>query len=345
MSQQEFGLTAQTPVLDAARRVLSRRFEAVRDRLAEAIHARGDRPAAIHALRVATRRAAAAVDVFENCLPARIGKRCRRHLRRLRKAAGGPRDWDVFLAEVARSEADDAAVSGTGAGRLLTGYAVAGRIPADATLAEAFTGEPFAFERTMAETVAAIRETDRPATLAEFARPLVLRRASLFDAACGVAVDSVPGPAGDGWEQLHQARIAGKRLRYAIEILRECLAGRSCKPVLKALTRLQEILGKVNDDGTAIAHIRRLAGGLEAVGDPRLAEPLATLRAVADTRERAMDTGRDRFGEWLTAWRSPCLRQALQAICLPGGDLAGRSAGCPLPQGECGGGGCSERAA
>jgi len=344
MPQQEFGLTAQTPVLDAARRVLSRRFEAVRDRLAEAIHAGGDRPAAIHALRVATRRAAAAVDVFDSCLPTRIGRRCRRHLRQLRKAAGGPRDWDVFLAAVARSEQDDASISRTGAGRLLTGYAVAGRIPADATLAKAFTGEPFAFERTMAETVAAIRDTGGPATLAEFARPLMLRRASLFDAACGVAVDPASG-AGDGWEQLHQARIAGKRLRYAIEILRECLSARSCKPVLKALTRLQEILGTVNDDSTAIGHIRRLAGGLEAVGDPRLAEPLATLRAVADTRERAMAAGRDRFSDWLTGWRSPCLRQALQAICLPGGDLAGRPAGCPLPQGECGGGGCSERAA
>ena len=54
-------------------------------------------PEYVHQLRVATRRADAALRIFAPCLPGKVHKKARHRLRRLRQAAGAAHDWDVFL--------------------------------------------------------------------------------------------------------------------------------------------------------------------------------------------------------------------------------------------------------
>src|SRR5262245_51299342 len=93
-------LRPKTPVADAARHVLTVRLQVVRDHLALALHHADEDPEHVHQLRVGTRRARAAVDIFSCCLSARDYKQARRELRRIRRAAGEARDWDVFLANV-----------------------------------------------------------------------------------------------------------------------------------------------------------------------------------------------------------------------------------------------------
>ena len=70
-------LGAATPVADAARRVLTLRLEGVRDCLGLALREPGGDPELVHQLRVATRRASAALEIFAACLPPRIGKAAR----------------------------------------------------------------------------------------------------------------------------------------------------------------------------------------------------------------------------------------------------------------------------
>ena len=51
----------------------------------------------------------AALSIFALCLPSKVYKRARKQLRRLRRAAGEARDWDVFLMELREREQQEAA--------------------------------------------------------------------------------------------------------------------------------------------------------------------------------------------------------------------------------------------
>src|SRR5260221_3966301 len=90
------GLTPETPVVDAAGRVLSARRDVVRYYLPLAAEHSHEDIESVHQLRVATRRAAAALRMFEMCMPEKRAKTAKKQLRRLRRAAGAARDWDVF---------------------------------------------------------------------------------------------------------------------------------------------------------------------------------------------------------------------------------------------------------
>ena len=70
-------LSAATPVADAARRVLTLRLEGVRDCLGYALREPGRDPEFVHQLRVATRRASAALEIFAECLPLKVYRTAR----------------------------------------------------------------------------------------------------------------------------------------------------------------------------------------------------------------------------------------------------------------------------
>src|SRR5437763_965344 len=91
------GLTPDTPLGEAAREVLAVRLGVVAECLPPAVGGADGDPEHVHRLRVATRRAAAALRIFADCLPGKARKATRRRLRAVRRAAGEARDWDVFL--------------------------------------------------------------------------------------------------------------------------------------------------------------------------------------------------------------------------------------------------------
>src|SRR5437870_505346 len=95
------GLKATTPLAEAARRVLQVRLGVVAKHLPLALFESDKDPEHVHQLRVGTRRAAAALKIFESALKRKACKRGRQVLRQLRRAAGAARDWDVFLNDLA----------------------------------------------------------------------------------------------------------------------------------------------------------------------------------------------------------------------------------------------------
>ncbi len=68
----------------------------LRDALEPALEPPGRDPEPVHQLRVAARRATAAVDQFASTMGKRRGRRLRAIVKRIRRAAGEARDWDVF---------------------------------------------------------------------------------------------------------------------------------------------------------------------------------------------------------------------------------------------------------
>src|SRR5579859_3932158 len=62
--------------------------------------------------------------------------------------------------------------------------------------------------------------------------------------------------------ELHNLRIAAKRLRYTLEIFEDFLPG-DCKPLVKELEQLQEELGQLHDSDVMIALLRLCLGRQE----------------------------------------------------------------------------------
>src|SRR5262245_11616364 len=123
------GLRPEMTVCEAARLALAARFEVVQQYLPLAAAAAAQDVEFVHHVRVGTRRAGAALSQFALCLPEKRLLSAKKLLRRIRRAAGEARDWDVFqetllTAPVLRDSAAAPALS------FLLGHAAARRMEA-----------------------------------------------------------------------------------------------------------------------------------------------------------------------------------------------------------------------
>jgi CHAD domain-containing protein len=300
-------LTAETPVADAARRVMTFRLEAVRDSLGQALRESEQSPDHVHQLRVATRRAAAALDVFSDCLPPKVYKAARRQLRTFRRAAGEARDWDVLLARLMKVTPEQSADDRAGLDMLI-GYAVAHRIPAQTRLKSVCRDYPFGFERFMAETVGAIRFKRAGAEpLASFARPLLARLLEELNLAQLRNKDD--------YEQLHKIRITGKRLRYAMEIFVDCFGPALRRQLCPVVGDLQELLGLVNDHFVAAQLYSELTANLRLCLPHGSHQYLGVICRFLKYHESQMVAGRRKFDQWWDRWQQPEVQLAVAEFC------------------------------
>jgi CHAD domain-containing protein len=286
------GLTPDMPPVAAARLVLEARLRVVTDFLPKAVHQPNRDPELVHQLRVGTRRADAALRLFRACLPGRVYRAARARLRTVRRAAGAARDWDVFLLglEERAGEAKPKELPGVDC---LIGLALGQRLEAQQALLAVEPVESFAaFVRELLDELRPPEEAglERLADLAALTIPDRLQR--LAQAAAGDLND---------YEHLHQVRIAGKRLRYAMELLSECYPPPFREKLYAMVEEMQEILGRANDSHVAagrLAAIRELLQGRKAVG-PRLKPGV---EALLRHHQRRLSQERKRFLGWWPAW-------------------------------------------
>jgi CHAD domain-containing protein len=304
------GLTATTDTADAARRVLSMRLGVVRDYLPLAVHESEKDPEHVHQLRVGTRRARAALDIFTCCLPAKVYRAAKKQLRDVRRAAGEARDWDVFLGSLVEREHRQNRRHRAGLDMLM-GYALAQRAAAQDHLSQAADKDPFAFDRFLADTLAAVQLPDEAEgrTLTDLARPQLA--GLLRDLETAATQDL------DNYEHLHRVRIVGKRLRYAMEVFADCFTPPFREELYPAVEEMQEILGNANDSHVATGRLEALRDMLRAwLPDewPRLQPGLDGL--LRYHRER-LPRERDRFRAWWDRWQQAGSAAALLALRKP----------------------------
>lgn len=303
-------LTADTRVSDAARRVLTLRLEAVRDWLGQALREPGQDSEYVHQLRVATRRAGAALNVFAECLPPKVAKDAQDRLKLIRRAAGEARDWDVFLGRLQQTAAEQPAEDRAGLD-MVVGYALAQRIPAQRKLEKASPDYPFAFERFMAESLAAIRTKGvSKATLAELGRPLLARLLGQLSRPELREISDYPG--------LHQVRILGKRLRYVLEIFNDCFGPRLRKRLCPLVAELQEILGSVNDHFNAARLYATLRTELKSCLPGGAARYQGLIDRLGKQHEAHLPAGRRKFVQWCERWAQPDVQLAVAEIVVRG---------------------------
>jgi CHAD domain-containing protein len=302
------GLTADTPAADAARHVLTVRLELVRDNLPPALHEAEADPEHVHQLRVATRRARAALDIFADCLPAKAYKRARRRLRALRRAAGEARDWDVFLLTLAERQRKPAARQRPGLD-FLTGCALSRRLAAQERLIEVANGEPFTLDRLLADTVAAVHRPHNDSEgrdLIDLARPILGDLLKELEAAAERDLSD--------YAQLHQVRIAGKRLRYAMEVFADCFEPAFKDELYPAVEQMQEILGNANDSHVAAGRLTELRDRARARLGDQAKRVLPGVQALLRYHQERLPRERQHFERWWARWRETGGEAAFAAL-------------------------------
>jgi CHAD domain-containing protein len=236
----------RTPVrtataIAAAGPVLRHRLDEVLRCLSRAA-AGDDNAASVHRLRVATRRASAALDLFAELLPKQEGRRIQRKLKRIRMRAGELRDLDVHLERVkGRSKEADLyrRVLGTQRKRATE------RLQRLATHLQ-----DRGFRQRCQALAAAVAWPSRHGTPPRFD---AWTREKLAPAAEDFFAQSEASASA-----LHRLRIRTKKLRYLLELGDPEAVPRQ-EEALAALTTLQDRLGELHDHEAAADHLRKLA--------------------------------------------------------------------------------------
>jgi CHAD domain-containing protein len=256
---------------------------------------------------VATRRARAALDVFADCLPPKTHKRARRKLRDLRRAAGAARDWDVFLLNIEERQGRAAARQRPGLD-LLVGYALSRRLAAQEQLLEAGENQPFACDMLLADTVAAVHRPHQDHSaraLIDLARPTLGGFLKALDTAAQRDLHN--------YEQLHQVRIADKRLRYAMEIFADCFEPAFKEDMYPAVEEMQDILGNANDSRVATGRLTELRDRTRTrLEDAKRVLP--GIEALLRYHKERLRKERERFVAWWARWQATGGESALEAL-------------------------------
>jgi CHAD domain-containing protein len=289
-----------TPAPRAARQALKPRLLEVAKLLGDAAHVTGksDKDAeAVHQLRIWSRRSAAALRLFGELLPRRTAKWLKRKLKEIRRAAGSARDCDVLAERIE-------------AGELPGLKPKAFRLHQRRRRAEK---EMAALYKSLVKSGKFERKTDK--LLEKLARRGKQRR--------GQSKSSAKWPAFGPWCQeqlaplrddflraaasnlsrdadLHALRLAGKRLRYALELSPAALPAGVHRRLYDELTDLQDRLGEVCDRIATVGRLklwRRDAGGKQR----------EDFRAALHHEQAQLSSGKQRFLRWWSAKRRKSL--------------------------------------
>jgi CHAD domain-containing protein len=248
----------------------------------------------VHRLRVATRRAIAALKLYRDWLPRKPARWLKKRLKKIRRAAGDARDFDVLGARLEREYGKRAAaVLKTIADRRESVQSAIVEIAERSWRDDLFVRKT---SKLLAE-VKSRQDRDASGSFRQWA-------ASQLDAAALSFFDAAPSDSSDT-AALHQFRIRGKQLRYTIELLVAAFEPALRNEHYPVVEELQERLGFVQDHVTAIARLREWAD------DARSTECQQVLRDLAEEeRERLIDAVGD-FQNWWTEERAGALRLGL----------------------------------
>jgi CHAD domain-containing protein len=297
-------LSGSTLLVDAARRVLSLRLEVVHDYLPLALHHWKEDPEHVHQLRVGTRRSGAALAIFASCLPGKIHRRLRKHIRNIRRAAGAARDWDVFIEALGHREEQATAAQRAGLDFLL-GYSHGQRVAAQDALALASPQAPFDFESVVAQGLANLRAPSQD-TLGDVARPHLAALLRNLQAAAEGDLSE--------YEHLHQVRILGKSLRYAMEIFASCFESSFKERYYPMIEEMQEILGHANDSHVANQRLVQLRCLLKCGRPAEWKRFKSGIESLLRYHQRRLPVQRRLFSKWWQRWQKSGSAAALTGV-------------------------------
>lgn len=242
-----FAAAADERVSVAAARAVEEKLDDVLERLVQVADAAEEDGEAVRRLRVAARRAEAALRAFREVLPQRAAMRVREALRSVRSATNAARDADVLLARLAPIVPEEL-------GAVLRADRRAAQHEVRA-LCRRLSGDA-GFARRVASLTRKARSGrgDGDAAAMPFG---AWAQARLTVSARRFFGGDVPDLT--DVEQLHDLRLRTKKLRYEIEILAAVSPPGVRTDAYPILTGLQDRLGDVNDCAVAVRRLEELA--------------------------------------------------------------------------------------
>ena len=208
----------------------------------------GEDPEELHDLRVAVRRSRSALRHAKGVLPSELLECFRPELTELQQATGAARDLDVLLADVSAQEDVDLAPLHS----LLQTRAATTRDELVATLSSDQTKALLDdWGRTLDALAASVDDDDADEwgrwpkqanrDVVDVANARIDRqRKRVLKRGREITESSPP-------ERLHELRKQGKELRYLFELFGSHVLDRATPKVVKALKRLQDVLGRFQD--------------------------------------------------------------------------------------------------
>lgn len=271
------GVTGETHVTELARAAISQRLAVVVENLSLAAEGKTEERERVHQLRVSTRRAVAALRLFDEYCPPKRTRKLLKLLKRIRRTAGAARDLDVFtdrlfktFGEVHLLLAPDLAPKREKAQREIIGLYESLRN--DARLTRRIEAIK---TRIKPRGKRAKRECDTPieAWAPERLRDAVKRLLNELPEAVEESIE------------LHPLRVDGKRLRYTLELLAAGLPAGDYDALYPILEELQDRLGAVNDHLAAMERLDKLADRDRAAIERAIAnERTGMEQAIAEFR-------------------------------------------------------------
>jgi CHAD domain-containing protein len=277
------GIRPDEPVSRAAIRTLKPRLKRVGKLFSKAVDGLDDAEP-LHQLRVATRRASAALELYADVLPSRRTDKMQKLLKHIRQAAGAIRDCDIILARFAQGVAQDEAP-------ILTEQLRARRREAQRGLACLYHKWPL--DRVQQTARSLLRRIERKSArhpqaasvhFAEWApKCLATIVADFFESA---------SPDLDDFEALHRFRIRTKALRYAIELVADAFPPELRADAYPVVERLQDLLGSLHDESMFLQNVAK------CLPDAGAADAEGLRHRIADERKTLAKLEREFAGWW-----------------------------------------------
>jgi CHAD domain-containing protein len=291
-------VTAGRPAVDAAAILLKESFASAIQLFQRAAERGREEAEFVHELRIATRRAEAALELFRDFVPRRAAQRMHRKLAQLRKEAGPARDFDVFAA---RFTAD----SGEPVIQELVGKLAAFGAEGHATFQELYgkweQGERL--ERSATRVLCGIAPRRSQAECPDQSFSSFAPRCMRWIAK---RLSSDPGMAPTSLKRLHAFRIKVKEVRYCLELLRPGLPDEPFAKSYALVKKLTQRLGELNDHATAERILESLLAN-EQEG------PVAEfLEQTLEAERQALGDSIARFKKWWSPRKQRRLRRRLK---------------------------------
>ena len=264
----------------------------------------GNDPEAVHDARVASRRLRAAMDAATGAFPERWYRSLHKDAKAITKALGSVRDYDGLLEKLAVDEASSDAAYRLGIRHLKAGISRERRKARSVMNKRLGRYETRRFRKEIRTRFPrkpgkqppgqGKKGRDNQVSFEVAARVFIgARAADLF--AFETTLQET-----DAAETFHDARIAVKRLRYALELFPAVIPGDG-EQLIEALKGMQEMLGDLHD---LDVRIQRVSGGIDRLRlsprakDIRLLESLLAVhdgdrQSRADLRCKVVDRWRD----------------------------------------------------
>jgi CHAD domain-containing protein len=277
------GIGAQTSVADAARKSLGPRLAAVSHMLPMAAHLAEHDVEHVHRLRVATRRATAALKLYRECLDGKEARWMKKWLRKIRRAAGDARDLDVLADRLARDYGEPAAPVVE-----LIGHDRKAVQPAIVEVANRCRDDDKLVRKTasLLQSIDGLKRKDDQES-PHFADWAARQFAEVADAFAAAMPNESSTPA-----ELHQFRISAKALRYVIELVAPAFGPSLREELYPTIEEVQERLGRVQDHVAAIERCRVW------IANTRNSALQETLRELMEAEERGLKDSIREFHNW-----------------------------------------------